>query len=386
MTPPSISRRALLAAAAFATACEKPKATGILGYCFVANHGSRSVSVVDLSRFRSRTHIALDATPDEVVAPAKPARAYVLARETATVYEIDALTLAVSRRVRLGNQAVGMRLSRTGDALWVLLRDPAALVEVPIASLRAQRRIRLSAPPDAFELSRETADACIVDQSRHTVAIASLDQAAITRTIASQVEPSIACFRRDGRSLIAGSAAARSLTIYDTATGATVVTLPLGLAPRHFCTTSDGGELYITGDGMDAVVTVYPYRTEVAETRLAGHAPGDLAVAEGGPDRPSFLMVSNPDADRVTVLDVETGNLAALVHVGKGPGEILITPDRQYALVLNEASGDLAVIRIVSLAGDQEGGARVKRYKSAPLFTMIPVGENPVGAAVVLLT
>ncbi len=279
-----------------------------------------------------------------------------------------------------------MRLSRTGDALWVLLRDPAALVEVPIASLRPGRRVPLATPPDGFELSRETPDACIVDRAQHTVAIVSLEQASITRTVASAVEPSIACFRRDGRYLIAGSAAAHSLTIYDAATGATVVTLPLGLAPRHFCTTSDGGELYITGDGMDAVVTVYPYRTEVAETRLAGHAPGDLAVAEGGPDRPSFLMVSNPDADRVTVLDVETGNLAALVHVGKGPGEILITPDRQFALVLNQDSGDVAVIRIFSLAGDQEGGARVKRYKSAPLFTMVPVGERPVGAAVVVFS
>jgi len=27
----------------------------------------------------------------------------------------------------------------------------------------------------------------------------------------------------------------------------------------------------------------------------------------------------------------------------------------------------------------------VKRYKSAPLFTMIPVGERPVSAAVVAL-
>ena len=66
------------------------------------------------------------------------------------------------------------------------------------------------------------------------------------------------------------------------------------------------------------------------------------------------------------------------VQVGRRPGSILITPDNQYILVLNEQSGDLAVIRIFSLA------ARY-RYKPAPLFTMIPVGEKPVGAAVVAL-
>ena len=36
--------------------------------------------------------------------------------------------------------------------------------------------------------------------------------------------------------------------------------------------------------------------------------------------------------------------------------------------------------------GEIVGGDRVKRYKSAPLFTMIPVGERPVSAAVVALT
>ena len=163
MTPPQISRRAFVAAAAgVSAACQKPKATGILGYCFIANHASRSVSVLDLSRFRVRTHIALDAAPLEVVAPAKPARAYVLARENATVYEIDAIKLAVTRRVRLGNEAGGMRLSRSGDGLWVLLRDPAAMVEVPFNSLRPARRVSFASPPDAFELSRETNEACVV--------------------------------------------------------------------------------------------------------------------------------------------------------------------------------------------------------------------------------
>jgi len=378
--PVPITRRALLAAAALGAACQKPKATGIHGYCFVVNYDSHSVSVVDLSRFRTRTQIALDAAPAEVIAPAKPARAYVLAPEIATIYEIDAVRLGISRSVRLGNKAAGMRLSRNGDTIWVLLRDPAALVELPISSLRPTRQIHLAAPPDTFELAPETDDACIVTRSPGTVAIASLTQGVITRTVSPAAPPSIACFRRDGKQLITGSESDRSLTIFETATGKTVVRLPLALAPRHFCTTDDGGQLYITGDGMDAGVTVYPYRTEVAETRLAGHAPAAMAITE---TNPSYLMIANPEADRITVLDVDTGKLTALVQVGRGPCSIVITPDRQYALVLNEASGDLAVIRIFSLGGNQEGGNRVKRYKSAPLFSMVPVGQRPVSAAVV---
>ncbi|MCX6630500.1 MAG: beta-propeller fold lactonase family protein, partial [Candidatus Solibacter sp.] len=307
-----------------------------------------------------------------------------LAPANGTIYEIEASLLTITRRVRAGNAAIAMRLSPAGHALWVLCKDPASLVEIPFETMRPGRHIRLAAPPTDFDLSRETGDACVVSSGGRTVSIVSLAQASVSRTIQAATEPSIARFRGDGRQLITGSHADRSLTLYDVPTGKTVVRLPLSIAPREFCFTADGGHLYVTGDGMDAVVSVFPYRTEVWETLPAGHAPGAMAIAES--DRPpAYLLVANPDADSVTVLDVETGKLVAVVQVGREPRQIVITPDNQYALVLNEKSGDMAVIRIFSLSGSQVGGNRVKRYKSAPLFTMIPVGERPVGAAVVAL-
>jgi YVTN family beta-propeller protein len=377
-----ISRRALLSCAATA-ACTTPKAQRFLGYCFVANRDGRSIGVVDLTRFRTRQQIPLDAAPAQVLARPKTTKAYVLAPANGAIYEIDAGLLTITRRVRAGNLAIAMRLSRAGDALWVLYSEPAGLVEIPFDSMRPGRRIRLAAPPADFDLSSQADDACVVSSSDRTISVVSLAQASVSRTI--HAAAAIARFREDGRQLIAGSQADRSLTLYDVPTGKTVVRLPLSIAPREFCFTADGGHLYVTGDGMDAVVSVFPYRTEVWETLLAGHAPGAMAIAES--DRPpAYLLVANPDADSVTVLDVETGKLAALVNVGREPRHIVITPDNQYALVLNEKSGDMAVIRIFSLGGNQVGGDRVKRYKSAPLFTMIPVGEGPVSAAVIPLT
>lgn len=384
MNRPLIARRALLLSSVAAAACSRRKAQRFFGYCFVANRDGHSIGVVDLTRFLTRRQIPLDAAPSQVLARPKTTRAYVLASANGTIYEIEAGLLTITRRIRAGNAAIAMRLSRSGDALWVLYRDPASLVEIPFDSLRPARRVRLSAPPADFDLSRETDDACVVSSSDRTVSLVSLAQASVSRTIHATAEPSLARFRLDGRQLITGSQADRSLTLYDVPTGKTVVRLPLSIAPREFCFTADGGHLYVSGDGMDAVVSVFPYRTEVWETLLAGHAPGAMAIAES--DRPpAYLLVANPDADSVTVLDVETGNLAALVQVGREPRQIVITPDDEYALVLNQKSGDMAVIRIFTLGGNEVGGDRVRRYKSAPLFTMIPVGEGPVSAAVVAL-
>ena len=385
MPPSLISRRDLLLSTAALAACGPPKATTFPGYCFVANQGSRSVAVVDLRRFHVRKQIPLDDAPSLVIRHPTQAKVYVLAPESGTVYEIESASLAVGRRVRAGSRAIGMQMSPRRDALWIAYRDPAALVEIPLDSLKPRRRVRLAAPPDAFTLTAAHSDqdqrrAAAASARDRSIAIVSLDSGAVERTVTLAEEPSLLYFRSDGKQLLAGSRTDRSLSIFDANTGQTVVRLPLSIEPRNFCVNPDGGQLFITGDGMDAVVIVFPYSTEVWQTVLAGRAPGAMAVTNS----PPFLLVANPESDSLTVLDFVTQKLVAVVQVGQRPGAILLTPgDQQYALVLNEQSGDLAVIRTYSLRAPQL--SLKARFKSAPLFTMIPVGERPVSADVVTI-
>jgi DNA-binding beta-propeller fold protein YncE len=376
VTRSTISRRALLLSSAAAFGCGPRKATGFRGFCFVANQDGRSVAVVDLVHFRLRKQIRLDGAPSSILAHPVESKVYVLTPENGTVSEIDSVSLAVGRRARAGNTAAGMMLSPTNDALWVLYRDPAALVELPLATLRPARHIRLNSTPDSFDLSADLRAAIASRQGRNIV-LASLPKAAVERTIDSGTEPSLVRFQSDGRQLIVGSGPERSLAIFNVESGKIVVRLPLPLEPRHFRFNKDGGQLFVSGDGMDAVVIVYPYRTEVAETMLAGRAPDSMEVTE----TPPFLLVTNPQTNSITVLDFDNmgKKLVAVVQVGQEPRHILITPDRQYALVLNQKSGDMAVIRIYSLTNQSAS----RRYKPTPLFTMIPVGAKPVDAAVV---
>ena len=329
--------------------------------------------MVDLTNFRRLSVIALDAAPSAVLPHPASQKAFVLAPRNGTVYELEAASLSVSRRVRAGNDAVSMKMAPTRDAVWVLYRDPAAIVEIPLDSLRPRRHIRLAAAPDDFDLS-STGRAAIASRQAHTITLASLDHAAVERTMAASVEPTSVCFQPNGEQMIAASGPDRSVTIIDVATGKVVVRLPLPFEPRNYCFNADGGQLFFTGDGMDAVAILYPYQTEIAETVLAGRAPAGMAVLN------TYLFVTNPSTNRVTVLDIDTRKLVSVIEVGLEPRHIVFTPDNQYALVLNEKSGDLAVIRYYSV-----GNAPRDRHKSSSLFTMIPVGEKPVSAAVISL-
>ncbi len=325
---------------------------------------------MDLTTFRLWRPIPLDAAPSGLLPHPRRPEVFALAAEAGLVYRIDVASLAVVGRARAGNHAVSMRFAPDGQGLWVLYRDPAALVELSLDTLDTRRRIRLPAAPDDFDLSPDH-QAAVASSAGGAVFIVSLDRAVIERTVDLGAQPTIVRFQQKGAQIVAGSRSDRSLIMVDVASGRVIVRLPVAIQPEHFCF-FDEGQLFVTGEGKDAVVIVYPYQTEIGETILAGRAPAGMAVA--GP----YLLVANPETNSVTVLDVTYRKLAAVVQVGQEPREILITPDNQYALVLNQKSGDLAVIRIAALAA--------RRYKSAPLFTLIPVGQKPVSAAVVALS
>jgi YVTN family beta-propeller protein len=359
------------------------KARGFPGYAFVANQEGRSVAAVDLSRFAVARRIPLDARPDNVIAhPSRPL-VYVLAAENGTVYEIEAGTLAIKRRARAGQSCVSMRLAGAGDSLWVLSREPRALVRLPFDTLRATSRIALPHEPAGFELDRrrEGSTAAVGFSDDRGVALCNLAAGAVTTTVSGGARPRVAGFRSDGKYLMLGNAPERNMTILDVSTGKIVVRLPMPLEPANFCVTPDGGQLFVTGPGMDAVVILAPYSTEVSETVLAGRAPGRMAISSA-PGAPAYLFVANPETGDVTVLDVDTRKVVVVVHVGVEPGQILFTPDNQYALVLNGGSGDIAVIRIGAFTNGPNSGW-AQRNRRGALFTLIPVGARPVGAAVV---
>ena len=188
-----------------------------------------------------------------------------------------------------------------------------------------------------------------------------------------QGEIGVLRFRADGQLLLVPCLYDHSLTAVQVPGLQRVTELPLGMAPENLCFNSDAGQLFVSGDGMDAVAIVFPYDTlEVEQTVLAGRDPGVMACSAN----PAYLFVASHSGSDVCILNVDSRKVIGIVEVGQKPAYITVTPDSQYALVLDEISGDMAVIHVSAI--------RANRTKSgAALFTMVQVGAKPIQAAIV---
>jgi YVTN family beta-propeller protein len=354
----------------FAAACGRKKGTGYAGYALVATAGDNSVSAIDLTAFRLVKTIPLKASPSAVQAGANGA-AYVLTPSNGTVSLIDkTLNKVLSRS--LAGDLTGILLTRDGKRLVGIAASSQELIEADPATLNVLRRQKLRDRPTGLDVSN-AGYVAVASSEAGSVELFRLGGGQRSR---AQINGRIGAvrFRQDGNLLLVAKTQDHSLTLLNVPDLQIIADLPLAMEPQNLCfTIPDGGQLFVSGMGMDAVAIVFPYKTlEVEQTVLAGRDPGVMACSA----TPRYLFVANNSGSDVAILNVDTRKMIGAVEVGQTPRFIAITPDDQYALVLDEGSGDVAVIHIPAI--------RINSRKSgAALFTLLPVGDRPVHCAIV---
>lgn len=375
----SLTRREYLVATglSLAAACGRKHGAGFPGYAVIATSGDNSVSVVDLALFRLMKQVNVGSSPRAVLTGGPDETCFVLTPKTGSVHTLDSGFDRVNSR-RLAEQVSDFRLSHDGKSLLAISAPQRELLAADCRTLQIQQRWKLPAAPVFLDVS--------VDGS---VAISS-GPAGTVHFVNSVTGQQSTChlsgtlgeirFRADGKLLLVANRTEHSIILLSVPTLQVIVDLPLGMEPENLCFDSYGGELFVSGKGMDGVAIVFPYDTlQVDQTVLAGHSPGRMVCSE----QPPYLFVASSGGSDVCILSVDNRKMVGIVEVGQRPGFMAVTPDSQFALILNEASGDMAVIHVSSIAGKLSNAAIMRSKMAASLFTMFPVGSDPVHAAIV---
>jgi YVTN family beta-propeller protein len=369
-SPRRPSRRSFLGLClAASSSCRPRRAPALEAYAFIANQESRTIAVLDLSTFHVIRQIALDSPPTALLSHPSQRLFYAIASQSGHLFEIDSETLMVRRQARTYGDLVAVQMARSRQELWLLSRQHRRLVRLSLNELRPRAVWPLEAEPTGFATAPWFPFSALAYGEAGEVQL--FDERTGTFGPRSRIGQQLgACtFRSDGKALLAADRGANRLAVLEAPTLRPIAYLPLSLRPDFLCFNRDQGQLFITGEGRDAVAVVYPhYIPAIAETTLAGRYPGPMAASE------NYLFIANPKTSDVTILDIDTRRVAAVATVGAEPWHIAITPGDEYALVLNRASGDVAVIRIHQRMSN--------RRKTAALFTMVRVGARPVAALI----
>lgn len=342
----------------------------------MATSAENSLGVIDLSRFRVLDPVPLRGKPTAIITDRPSRRSYVLTPDTGSVHVLDR-SLTVVRSRKLADEVSEIRVTPDGSRLAAISGKTQEWIEADANSLQVIRRHKLPGKPTSLDLAPGPYAAVSIGER----GLIQLFELSTGRQWQTELPGRIGAvrFRADSERLLVGNLQEPGLTALTVPDLELVAELPLAMQPENLCFNADAGQLFVSGNGMDAVAIVFPYSPlEVDQTVLAGRDPGVMACSE----TPALLFVGSNSGSDVCVLNIDTRKVVGAVDVGERPTHIAITPGNQYALILARDAGTVAIVRIPKIRLDPSIVLKVEK-PSAALFTILPVGNQPVQSAVV---
>jgi DNA-binding beta-propeller fold protein YncE len=139
--------------------------------------------------------------------------------------------------------------------------------------------------------------------------------------------------------------------------------LDVGRAPLQLAMKPDGGELFVSNSLSDSISEVDTSKNDVGGAYLIGDDPVRGIVSADN----SLLYIADFRSQYVTAYSIDDGKrLIPSIHVGDGPVAMAFSESGLLILVVDNRSGDVAVVRT----------------KTDALFTILPTGRAPNAIAV----
>jgi DNA-binding beta-propeller fold protein YncE len=289
------------------------------GYVWVLNARVNQVSA----------RIPMGPLPYALDFSADGSRAYTTSAGSDAVLAIDCGSHAIVARAHTGREPVLARVTPDGKTVLVLNRRDASMGVHDAATLAAHGTVPVVSQPDDVVVMQDSSLAFILSRS----------------------EP--------------------RLSVVDLRRGVLLTNLQLAGKPTQMLLKPDGGELYVISPDSHGLQVINTWTYEVGDYVLLGSAPTHGVLL---PDA-SELFISDTAAGRVTPVDIFNRRVSRPIPAGQSPAVLRfesVAPGESPSLLLvvNQASADLAVIRV--------------RTDSQSLLTMIPVGDHPEDLAIKL--
>ena len=264
---------------------------------------------------------AIDFSPDG-------SRIYTTASGNDTLLAIDAKSRAIVGRAATGREPVLAHVTPDGKTILVVNRRDASLGIHNAVTLALRGSVSVIARPDDVAVLPDSSLAFVLSRNE------------------------------------------RRISVVDLRRGMLVTNLELAGQPTEMLLKPDGGELYVISPEAHGLQAINTWTHEVGDYMVLGSAPTRGVLSADA----TLLYVSDTAAGRVTPVDIFNRRIVRdpgkgfPVPAGDVPAALRFDPDENLLLVVNQGSGDLAVIRV----------------RTNFLVTMIPVGEHPQDLAVKL--
>ncbi len=328
-----------------------------------------SITVVDLIRLRATTKVYAGPDLAEILEHPRRAEIWGVSSAGGYVWVLDARRNQISSRIPVGALPYSLDFSAKGDRAYTTSSATDQLIAIDCASRAIIGRAKTGEQPVRVRITPDNKTLLVVNFRAATLGIhdaATLQQRAEVPVIADPEEVGIL---PNSSLAFVMSRSQNRLSVVDVRRGIFLTNLVLAGNPTQMILKPDGGELYVISPDTHGLQAVNTWTHEMGDYMMLGSAPFSGIITEDADE----MYVADRAAGHVIPLDIVNRRVSRPTNVGALPGAMRFDPvgsggKPTMLLVVNEGSGDLAVLRT----------------RTDSLLTMIPVGSHPQRIAVKL--
>ncbi|MEO7433566.1 MAG: beta-propeller fold lactonase family protein [Dokdonella sp.] len=296
-------------------------------FAYVPNQKSGSISVIDVaSDTVTRTLTAsgklgkrlqaIDVSSDGKVL-------YVVDAEHNDLFAIDPVSDSVVRKVAIGDDAEGVRLSPSGNQLAVCAEGQNLVLLIDAKTLRIDAKIPVKGRnPEHCEFTPDGKHLVTSNEGSDNLDVIDLATRVSTGVIATSGHPRGAAFLPDGSLLYVAQESANKVDVINVAERKKTRSIDTALRTAGLTITSDGKRIYATNGGAGSVSVIDTATNKVIREIPVGKRPWNMALTPDG----KKLYVANGRSNSVSVIDTVTLAVVKEIAVGELPWGVVISP------------------------------------------------------------
>ena len=350
-------------------------------FAYVANTGDGTISVVDLVNLNVRANVQVGPLPAGIRAhPTRP-EIWGVSMQGGYVWILDVNSNRIVAQITVGAAPHALDFSPDGKRAYVAASGSNALVALDCASRKIVASSATGKSPSLARVSPDGKLVVVPNRDDSTLQVFDATTLALRAAIAVAAHPELVVISNDSTTAFIGIAGSpeiigsEKISVIDLRRGVLLQNLPLPGRPESLLLKPDGGELYVTVPDAHAVAIVNTATHELAESVVVGSSPSRGVLSDDG----SMLYLGDSAAGRIIAIDTNyrslgncatAANQSSCASVGSRPGVTRLVPSGDLLLAVDEASNDLAVVRV--------------RQQALDLITLIPVGNSPRDLAIKL--
>lgn len=330
-----------------------------------------NLAVVDLVNLRAINRIAVG--PDIAGVREHPSRPEIwgVSPQGGYVWVLDAPRNQISTRIQVGALPYALDFSQDGSRVYTTTSGNDTLLAIDAQSRAILGRAPTGRQPVASRVTPDGKTILVLNSRDSTLGIHDAHSLAARATVPIIEQPErIAILPDSSAAFISGRKQSR-VSVVDLKRGALLANLQIAGKPSDMLLKPDGGEVYVISPESHGLQAINTWTHEVGDYMMLGDSPTRGILSSDS----TLLYVTDATAGRVAAVDINNRKMVRnvngrelLISVGQSPAAIRFDPNESLLLVVNQNSGDVAVIRA--------------RNESQSLLTMIPVGDYPQDIAV----